>query len=87
MADPPAQTFIRKDSPTPIPPKVFALFMLSVSAFFLGFGAWLISRTWGTDGLPFSVLITGTGLISSFGFGVWGLRAARTWVEPIRDDF
>jgi hypothetical protein len=87
VAVPPAQTFIGKGSPTPIPPNVFALFMFAGSAFFVGFGAWLISRTWGTDALPFSVLITGTGLIFSFGLGVWGLRVARTWVEPIRDDF
>jgi hypothetical protein len=87
VAAPPVQTLIRKDSPTPIAPKVFALFMFSVSTVFLVLGCLLISRTWGTDDLPFSALITGTGLIFSFGFGVWGLRVARTWVEPIRDGF
>jgi hypothetical protein len=87
VAAPPAQTFIRKDSPTPIAPRVFALFMFSASAVFIVIGAWLILRTWGTDDLPFSVLITATGLISSIGFGVLGLRARRTWVQPIRDDF
>jgi hypothetical protein len=83
----PQVRLISKDAPSPIPPRFFALVMFAFSGVIALVGARLVLATWGTHGLAPSVLFTSVGLIATVSLGVWALRIALDYVEPIRDDF